>query len=216
MDAIQSSMIGIVGPIDRQVSCQELATSTREWWDKFNQKFGKSYPYPHLTFTLRGTVAGYAHYKKHLIEFNVELYLRHKEEFLKRTVPHEIAHLFAYQMYAYPYNRSIKPHGDEWSRVMTIMGLEPSRCHSYNTEGLGKAKPFAYKCSCHVFHVTKALHERIQKENGRRICLTCKQKLIYTTDPQVEATLKKEQEAAELRRIEERIEKMKRAVAAMG
>ena len=33
---------------------KELKDKTIEWWDKFNKRYVKSYPYPSMTFKIRG------------------------------------------------------------------------------------------------------------------------------------------------------------------
>ena len=158
---------------------KELVINTMTYWDKFNKEFGHSYPYPLLGFDLKGVASGIACYKENCIKYNLDIYRDNREAFLKRTVPHEIAHLFAYRMYSLPYGRPIKPHGKEWQKVMRDMGLNPSRCHSYIvTKAREVKREYLYRCKCREYPLTVILHKRIMK-GGYRECIDCKQRIIF-------------------------------------
>lgn len=99
-------------------------------------KAGIILPRPRITFHLRGTVAGYAHYKENRINFNPILLDQNPEDFIQQTVGHEVAHLGAFVKYG----GRIQPHGPEWARVMFYLGLPPKRCHNYDvTVASGRA-----------------------------------------------------------------------------
>ena len=181
---------------------QKVIFSTQIWWEKFNTKFGKNYGYPTVSFGLNGATAGTATYSKQHIQYNLEIAIRNEDDFLNTTIPHEIAHLFAYNMYHlinnYPLKPMIKPHGKEWKRVMSIMGIKPSRCHNYNVEEFVKRheRPFTYKCKCRTRNYTKLIHTRMQ--NGqKRHCLDCKGNITYSAEGEIaalEAALAKKKE----------------------
>lgn len=105
------------------------------------------------------------------------------EEYVERTVVHEFAHLV--QRQNYPMS---KPHGKEWKSVMRNLGVEPSRCHSYDLEKALKAcgskptgrkvKTFTYKCNCQEHQLTAIRHNRVVKGTQTYHCKKCKTTLV--------------------------------------
>ena len=78
-----------------------------------------------IRFDLSGTAAGCCVIKRRqtVLRFNPVLLAENTEEFLLRTVPHEVAHLVAYQLYG----KNIKPHGSEWKTLMALFGADDKR-----------------------------------------------------------------------------------------
>ena len=62
------------------------------------------------------------------MRLNPWLLLRHGEEFIDQTVPHEIAHWLIFCLYG----REARPHGAQWRQLMELFGAEPRRCHDYD------------------------------------------------------------------------------------
>lgn len=170
--------------IEREELIKELRDSTIGWWDKFNDKYKTNYPYPTMTFDLRGAVAGRASYQSQIIQYNLELFKGNKQDYFENTVPHEIAHLFNYRLNIVPvinnsYRYRIKPHGMEWQRVMIRMGLNPTRCHNYEVKKVRNvSRDFLYKCSCRNFNMTSIMHNKIVKGRWQK-CLRCGTRLEY-------------------------------------
>lgn len=193
---------------------KELREKTIEWWDKFNIRYVKSYPYPSMTFKIRGGMAGTAHYQSQTIDYNLDLYKKYRGDTLYDTIPHEIAHLFNYLMYMAPnehrkWRVHLKPHGREWKRIMLTMGISPKRCHNYEVEKARVVpRPYLYKCSCKEYHITENLHKKMLK-GQRRLCVKCKVDLVYiglAKDKATQVPLNKEE-------ISKRLEAMKRELA---
>ncbi len=71
------------------------------------------------------TTAGLAYSLAHRVEFCAQLMWEHTEQFIRDTIPHEVAHIVTDMQY--PGARS---HGPEWRSVMkTLSGIEATRCH---------------------------------------------------------------------------------------
>ena len=115
-----------------------------------------------------------------MIKYNLDIYKNNKEDFVAKTVPHEIAHLFTYREYILPRCRcDVKPHGKEWRLVMTLMGLNPKRCHSYEVKKARKVmKPYIYRCTCMDHHLTRLMHNKILKGINIR-CLKCHHRVMF-------------------------------------
>ena len=125
---------------------------------------------PEVLFNLRGQAAGQANYRATRIRFNQELLRKYKAEFINQTVPHEFAHLIAYQKFG----RRIKPHGKEWKSVMIELGASPSRTHGFEASSARKLRRFLYQCNCEgsSYELTSIRHNRIQR-GQMYICSKC-------------------------------------------
>lgn len=145
---------------------------------KAELKYGRSFPYPSVQYTLKGSVAGRAYYYEHMINLNSILLSENGQKFIDRTVAHEVAHLIAYRVYG---NR-IRPHGREWASVMHTFGLEASRCHNYDVTRTRRGKSYAYKCDCRVYQLSSIRHKRAL-DGTRYSCKSCHKKLVLDQTP---------------------------------
>lgn len=136
------------------------------------KQFGKVFELPQLSFELNSSrVAGQALLRGWKIKINPEFLEQYPDQVISRTVPHEVAHLVAFNVYPH----AKQSHGPEWKSVAVKLGTEPTRCHSMH---LPEKQPHTYICSCQKFHVSNLIHRKIQ--NGqRRFCLKCKKDLVY-------------------------------------
>lgn len=132
---------------------------------------------PDVVDDLEGTVGGWALYKKWRIRLNWILLGENTKDFLAQTVPHEVAHLVAYKVFGET------GHGTGWKRVMRFFGIEPKRCHDYDTHNSSKRtrpRPHLYICGCPggKFWLTNNLHSKVS--NGqRRWCRKCQVDLKF-------------------------------------
>ena len=151
----------------------EAIARTKEWIDLANKDLGLNIPYPTVSFKLKGRCAGQARPMSNELRFNAVLLEENGNAFLKRTVPHEVAHIVARNKYG-----RVQSHGVEWKSVMRFFGLEPTRCHTYDTSNSSVSRKrmereFLYKCACQTFKLTKTRHRRALK-GAQYICKNCK------------------------------------------
>jgi SprT protein len=133
---------------------------------------------PEIKYDLRGHVAGYA-IGGHTIRINVELlYTDHYDDMINSTVPHEVCHIAAAQMY--PYMRV--GHGREWKELMWLIGLPATRCHNYETVAARKRqrmpRPYVYECDCRQHALTAIRHKRVLA-GYRYHCTYCRGELEF-------------------------------------
>ena len=100
-------------------------------------------------FTFRGNEAIRLRYSNVLLELN-------PEEFIARTVGHEVAHHIVHSKYG----ADVQPHGAEWKGVMLLLGIDDSRCHSMVTP---KANKFEYVIDGKSHYLGKIQHGRCQR-----------------------------------------------------
>jgi len=135
---------------------------------------------PSVRFDIKGTHCfGQARYIENAVRFNFTVAKQNYEEFVKRTVPHEVAHIMQHKL-----SLRSKPHGYDWAKVMRFFGTPPDRCNSnYNMEGIAparKTQKFAYKCNgcAKEYSVGKKVHNKIQ--NGSNyFCRKCRSRISY-------------------------------------
>ena len=134
---------------------------------KYNVKFKK----PAVHYNVRGTTAGKAWYTKWIVGFNPVLLNENVDDFIARTVPHEIAHLATELVYPHAhragFGKKRSPHGMEWASIMTVLGADASRCHTYNVENarVRRVNTYSYMCGCcgHKFEVGPKRHAKLQR-----------------------------------------------------
>lgn len=145
--------------------------------------FSRHFPRPEVSFRLRGQKAGVAHLDENLLRFNPTLYAQNREDFLRQTVPHEIAHMIARSLFG----RRIQPHGGEWKSIMRdVFALVPQRCHSYAVARRPVAR-FVYRCECpeRDFPLSGQRH-RLVARGTRYFCRSCKATLVFSGEQRVE------------------------------
>ena len=145
-------------------------------------------------FDLTGLCAGYAipevkrKGQSYGVRFNLDIASQEQnfETFLRRTVPHEVAHLIVFAMQDMDerwYNE--RGHGKYWRHVMRKLGVSDiSRGHSYaGVKTARKVKRFIYECAnCgETFKYSTRAHNLNQSRlketgNNRYCCNHCKHK----------------------------------------
>ncbi|AKD37912.1 hypothetical protein I926_02920 [Pasteurella multocida subsp. multocida OH4807] len=136
--------------------------------------FQRPFPIPIINYQVRGLKAGVAYLQENEIRLNRTLLLENREEFIRQVVPHELAHLIAYQLFG-----QIKPHGIEWKTIMiNVFQLEPHIYHQFDTKNIMKHR-FLYECQCGTHHLSRRRHDNCQNKGISYFCKNCKGKLIY-------------------------------------
>jgi SprT protein len=131
-----------------------------------------------IIFKRSGTTGGHSHYGRRELMFQLDLAEHNQEDFLKRTVPHEVAHYVQRAVYGYSRNgKKVMPHGTEWKYIMrNVYHLNPDRCHTYDTSVTTtrkRARDFKWSCDCKIHNVTSNIHNKMLRGQRRR-CITCK------------------------------------------
>jgi len=160
----------------------ELLAYVERCYRLAEEQLGRPFPRPTVTLDLRGQRAGVAYLNRNLLRFNAQMYRDHGDEFLRETVPHEVAHLLAHVLHG----SRIRPHGPEWQRLMTgLFKLPPKRCHDYPVVAARRRTSYFYKCACPVpVPFTAQRHAWVTK--GRQYqCLRCGVLLRFTGRRQV-------------------------------
>jgi SprT protein len=132
-----------------------------------------SWAFPEVRYDVRGKTAGYANSTRNRIRLNAELLIRYKDVFINRTVVHEVAHIIAYWVFG----PKIRPHGNEWKRVMRLLGIaNPTRCHSYEVTPARKTRTVKAACDCRTIDLGIIRARRIKK-GCRYSCRKCSGKI---------------------------------------
>ena len=136
------------------------------------EKFRRVFDIPKISFELNsGKVAGRANFDGWLIRINPRFLVSNTEEIIKRTVPHECAHLITFKLFPF----AKQAHGPEFRSVCRAIGISQE---TYHTMILPDASKFTYICNCRKWSISNCIHNRI-KEGSRRFCRKCKGELIY-------------------------------------
>jgi len=115
------------------------------------------------------TAAGRAFFRSHRIELNPKLQQlpqERREEEIRRTFLHELAHLVSH---ARARGRHIAPHGPEWRRACEELGIpDEDRCHSLEFQPRRQRRKFAYECPA-----CGSVVERVRRVKRPVACYHC-------------------------------------------
>ena len=130
-----------------------------------------------ISISLTGRVAGRATpvYDNGILTGNINLnfvlMMENLEEFLKRTIPHEMAHIYVCQRDKNQMTRFNHGHDLFWQNTCYELGMtEVTRCHNYDTSNTARnTQKFEYRLSCGcTFSVGLKIHRHIQSGEIRR------------------------------------------------
>jgi predicted SprT family Zn-dependent metalloprotease len=95
------------------------------WWTILKRLYPAVGTKPQTEISNRlKTTAGYMYYEQRVMKLSFELFSEYTDEMTVETIPHELAHQVAWDIY-----REGK-HGVPWKNVMRSIGKEPTRCHT--------------------------------------------------------------------------------------
>lgn len=155
--------------------------------------YGQKFAFPTIMYTKRGRTAGTAnpYGGKWEVNFNPILLMENVEDFLARTVPHEMAHLIDYQLhpenhksrvqlsyYGSPRRTKRDIHGPDWQSIMHVLGADPSRCHTYDTTNAQVRRKDSHYYTCNGCGQTMKLgpkrHKKMQSGAAKYWMRGCK------------------------------------------
>lgn len=108
---------------------QKITEDTETWMRLACEKFCVDYVPVQVEFNIRGAgLAGQAWLSKRKIRYNIFIAYDNQDEFIARTIPHEVLHIVDGLIHGYTHG-----HGKVWKEMMQRCGLDSTRCHSYKT-----------------------------------------------------------------------------------
>lgn len=150
----------------------QVVEAMAQYLAKAEALYRRTFKVPTVSFDQRGKAAGMAYLQKNHIRYNPVLLNENYEEFIATTVPHEIAHLIAYQRFG----RGVQAHGTEWKRIMVDFGVPPARCHSFDVSNASVGESITYRCACASHALSLRRHKKVLS-GIRYVCKKCKQPL---------------------------------------
>jgi SprT protein len=161
---------------------QHAEEIVREAEQRARNFYGIKLPDAVIDFSLRGRCAGQVRVDRNgatCLRINQQLLAENFDDFLKHTIPHEVAHLVV-NWHARKKRQQPRPHGPEWQVVMRqCFGLEARRCHSYQTTPARVVpRAFLYTCNCREHRLTSIIHNRISRSD-QALCRSCKEPLKF-------------------------------------
>ena len=183
----------------------EVTQSIKRFLLMAEKSYGKIYSLPSVSYDLNSAVAGTADYTLWHIQVNTRMLVENKDDYLINTIGHEVAHLITSDNHL----GERKGHRKEWKDTMGIFGLEPERCHNYQTCRKPKRRQtrFLYVCQCNC-HLHLTVTRRRQIERGEGIyCIRCRYTLRKDGFSETEHEAREWQES-EKKRLQKEVRKV--------
>lgn len=141
---------------------------------------GHELPEVRIRTDLRGNVAGQARIQKcyltdtvsYELRINAEALLRYPDDTLNETVPHELAHIVAYEVHG-----KVHAHGPEWQRIARHLGASGDRCHSLKLTPARQTKRYIGTCSCREHKLSAVKRNRILLGTQYYVCRRCRERI---------------------------------------
>jgi SprT protein len=144
------------------------------------RKLNIEIPFEGVQFFHKSATAGFVMpMKNNVVYLNRDLLESNIPHFVDNTIPHEVAHLFAFAV-AMKQKRLEPAHGKTWKKVMrNVYGLEPEVFHKLDTSisPTGRKK-YKYICRCQKHLVGSRVHNRIETGSIYK-CRYCKTDLTF-------------------------------------
>lgn len=161
---------------------REVLAKGRSAYEKYHGRGAPSimFTMPKVSFDVRGLRAGVASYYHWELMFNPIILMENVEDFLERTVGHEVAHLVSFTI-----DRELgRGHGPLWKRVMSEIGQEPTRCHSYDTTSTliaSHGAAYIFTCGCPELEHTlsKRIYNSVMRDGDVRTCRKCRKAIKF-------------------------------------
>lgn len=131
---------------------------------------------------LQGLSAGKADIVNKIIRLNKDFLYHYPDKMIDEVLPHEYAHILAYEVDRKKGVRNM-PHGGTWQSIMRLFGLEPKRTHDFDITKtkVRKIKYFLYSCGCRDHCLSSIRHNRLKRYSGKLFysCSICGERLKY-------------------------------------
>ena len=123
----------------------------------------------------RGGIARKPVAGKGWIAINIDFLEKAYDDTINVTVPHEVAHIVAYNLYG------TFGHDFYWKSMMRKLGLPPTRTHDIDVDKIGarlrNVRRVEYKCSCRTHQIGMNVHKKIQLLGRNFTCKKCKTRI---------------------------------------
>lgn len=155
---------------------QEINDACENYIRMAEKYFGRTFPRPLVKINLRGKAAGQARLDQAELRFNRILYEENRDDFIKQTVGHEVAHWIAYCLWG-----NVRAHGSQWQQVMQqVFNLPATRLHEYDISRV-QGHTYPYRCNCRHYQLSIRRHRAILR--GRYYqCRDCGSVLVAVYD----------------------------------
>jgi SprT protein len=168
-----------VQPIDEHLQ-QKVISATQSCLELAAEIYKLEIPSIPVRFDLKGRAAGMYRVARgaRCIRYNPYLFAKYFDENLSVTVPHEVAHYVTDMLFG---AQNVRPHGEEWRKVMRSLGVDPRVTGQYDLVGVPvrRQRRFSYHCGCATHNLTAIRHNRVRCGKAMYLCKCCGSPLVH-------------------------------------
>lgn len=141
---------------------------------------------PEVRYDLKGKAAGQAAVSGKYIRLHPIFLSHYEDEYINDTVVHEYAHIVQTMLFpetTYKAVGRMEAHGTKWKEIMRVLGVEPTRCHSYSMSVLndhtGKYRKYMCTCCNKDFLLSPRRHNKVMKKITSYSHAACNAPIIF-------------------------------------
>jgi len=112
------------------------------------------------------------------ITLSAPIFARATTEERYNTIVHETCHAVEGFLFGYV-DPQLEGHGPKWRNAMRCCGIEPTRYHHVNTDGLRTRHAYVCPHCRKIFKLSTRLHNQV-KRGRHRLCPDCRVRVEYT------------------------------------
>jgi len=169
----------IIEPINAEQRAQ-VVDKTQATLALAEREYGREFPAIPVLFDLRGRCSGMYRVRgrERVIRYNPHIFAKYFSDNLATTVPHEVAHYVSDCLYGLA---KIRPHGDEWRRIMALFNADDSRTADYDLSGIPtrRQRYFDYRCVCQSHRLSTRRHNKLARGEVIYNCRQCGESLNF-------------------------------------
>ncbi|MGS2722263.1 SprT family zinc-dependent metalloprotease [Porticoccus sp. GXU_MW_L64] len=163
---------------------RQVITETRRYIQLANTELTCRIEEIPVLFDLKGKTAGMyrmvgrGKHVDRVIRYNPWLFAKYWHDNFTTTIPHEVAHYVAEQLFG-----RVQPHGIEWKNLMDLFGADGARTCDFDMAGIPgrRVNTVSYRCQCREHQLSMVRHNRIAHKGARYLCRFCNAPLVQYT-----------------------------------
>lgn len=157
-----------------KVQEEKIVDETMRYIQIGRELYKKKFSDIEVCFDLTGHTIGMykRQFQRKTIRYNAAVFAKYFDENFLETIPHEVAHYLVDMRFS---RKRIRPHGEQWRKVMSDFGVDAKLTANYDLSDIPKRQysMIPYACGCQQHSLGIRRHNKLQKGLAEYACRQC-------------------------------------------